>query len=107
MRGERHGSGCGGAVWAVLPTGGVGVGTMVGIVVGCGPGGVLCPLCRKCIRAIVRVRCGAVGFVEVGVDVSPFEGGVCWGLGLRLSGVGLGCHGKVVGSTPGVVGGTA
>ena len=105
MRGERHGSVCGGSAWVVLR--GVGVGVMVGIEVGCRDGGVLCRVCCECIRAIVRVRCGAVGLGEVGVVVSPFEGDVCWWLGLRLSGVGLGCHGKVVGSTPGVVGGTA
>ena len=69
-------------------TGGVGVGTMVGIVAVCGAGGLLCRVCRECIRAIVRGRCGAVGLVDVGVVLSPFEGGVCWWVGLRLIGVG-------------------
>ena len=88
MRGERHGSVRGGSAWAVLTTVGVGVGTMVGIVMVGRTGGLFCRVCRECIRAIVRVRCGAVGLVEVGVVVSPFEGGVCWWVGLRLSGGG-------------------
>ncbi len=62
----------------MLITGGVGVGTLVGIVAGCRTGGLLCRVCRECIRAIVRVSCGTVGLVDVGVVVSPSEGGVCW-----------------------------
>ena len=102
MHGERRGSVVGGSACAVLTTVVVGVGTMAGIVVVCGLGGVLFRVCRECMRAIVRVRCGAIGLVEVGVVMSPFEVGVCCWLGPRLSGLGLGCHGKVVGSKPGL-----
>ena len=59
-------------------TGCEGVGTMVGIVVGCRTGGLLCRVCRACVRAIVRVSCGAVRLVDKGVEVSPFDGSMCW-----------------------------
>ena len=47
------------------------------------PGAILCRVFLKCTRGIVRVRCGAVGFVDVAcVTGSPFELG----------------HGRVAGS---------
>lgn len=64
-------------MWAVV---GTAMGASIGLVV---PGAVLFRVFLKCTRGIVRVICGAVGFVDVVCGTgSPFELG----------------HGRVAGS---------